>query len=152
MGSTHIHLGFVICTTVLLTCIAACRPARPPAPIPTETPASPALVIEKVNFSPPIPFEGKTYIDIIGTLPDGCTEIEEIDHDYADVTVQATITTSRPRGVVCSQVITPFKETIQVETGNLYPGNTYTVVVNGKSFSFPWDIEFVIPLTPDPGS
>ena len=152
MGRTHIRLGFVICTAVLLACVAACRPARTPAPLATETPSSIGLVIDQVNFSPPIPFEGQTYIDIMGTLSDGCTEIEEIDHAYQDGTVRVTITTSRPESMVCAQVITPFKETIRVETGNLYPGNTYTVVVNGKSFSFPWDIEFTIPLTPDPGS
>jgi hypothetical protein len=138
----------VIIAIILLACMAACLPA----PLPTETPVSPGLVIEKVNFSPPIPFEGETHVDIIGTLPDSCTEIDDIDHDYADGTVRVTITTSRPEGLVCSQVIKPFKETIQVETGNLYPGNTYTVVVNDEDFSFPWDMEFIVPLTPDPGS
>jgi inhibitor of cysteine peptidase len=104
-----------------------------------------------VHFSPPEPFNGKTYVDIIGTLPDGCTEIEDIDHSYEDATVEVTITVSRPEGGACAQVVTTFKETIRVETGNLYPG-TYTVTVNGESFAFPWDMEFIVPLTPDPGS
>ena len=52
----------------------------------------------------------------------------------------------------CALVLAPFQETIRVETGNHYPCNTYTVVVNGQSFSFLWDMEFVVPLTPDPGS
>ena len=145
MGSNHIRLRWAIATIVVLVCSAACRPASTPAPLPTETPAFMGLVIDQVNFSPPIPFEGRTYVDIIGTLPDGCTEIDDIEHSYRDGTVEVTITTSRPEGMVCTQVITPFKETIGVETGNLYSGNTYTVVVNGESFSFPWDMEFVVP-------
>lgn len=153
MDSSHTRTYSIILATMMLACIAACRPASTPAPLlPTEAPASTGLVIDQVNFSPPVPFEGKTYVDVVGTLPDACTEIQDIDHDYADTNVQVTITTYRPEGMVCAQAITTFKETIRVETGNLYPGNTYTVIVNGKSFSFPWDIEFVIPLTPDPGS
>ncbi len=151
MGSTHIRAWFAAATATLLLCIAACRPASTPPPLPTETPISKGLVVEKVHFSPPQPFEGKTYVDIIGTLPDGSTEIEDIDHTYRDATVHVTITTSRPEDNACTQIVTPFKETIRVETGNLHPG-TYTVTVNSKSFSFPMDIEFVIPLTPDPGS
>ena len=152
MASNHIRVYFAIVTVTLLASIAGYQPARTPTPLlPTETPVSKGLVIDKVNFSPPIPFEGRTYVDIIGTLPDGCTEIDDIDHAYADATVEVTIITSRPEGRTCTQVITPFKETIRVETGNLYPG-TYTVTVNSEVFSFPWDMEFVIPLTPDPGS
>ena len=151
MGDTHIRPCFAFVTTIVLVCIAACRPANAPPPLPTETPGPKGFVIEKVHFSPPQPFEGKIYVDIIGTLPDGCTEIEDIDHTYRDATVHVTITTSRPEGSACTQSVTPFKETIRVETGNLYPG-TYTVTVNGKSFTFPMDFEFIIPLTPDPGS
>lgn len=47
--------------------------------------------------------------------------------------------------MVCAQAIKPFKEAIRIETGNLYSGNTYTVIVNGESFSFPWDMEFIVP-------
>ena len=154
MDCTHNRMSFTIVTATLLVCIAACGPTSTPTstPVPPpETRAPMGLVVDKVNFSPPEPFEGKTYVDIMGSLPDGCTEIDDIDHTYEDATVHVTITASRPEGKACTQVVTPFKETIRVETGNLYPG-TYTVTVNGESFSFPMDMDFVIPLTPDPGS
>lgn len=153
MNIRHIRISLAVGMAVLLACLAACGPASTstPSPLPTETPVPQGLVVEKVNFSPPEPFDGTTYVDIVGTLPDGCTEIDKVEHRYEDMTVHVTITTSRSEGEACTQGATPFKETIRVETGNLYPG-TYTVIVNGRRFSFPWDMEFIVPLTPDPGS
>jgi hypothetical protein len=151
MRDRHTLAFWAIAATLLLAGMAACGPASPPAAPPTETAAPQMLYVDKVNFSPPEPFEGTTYVDIIGNLADACTQIDDIDHGYQDATVHVTITTSRPEGMACAQVLTPFKETIKVRTGNLYPG-TYTVIVNGQSFSFPMDFEFTIPLTPDPGS
>ena len=77
----------------------------------------------------------------------------EYDAENPDASsVEVTIETARPEGMACAQVLTPFRETLKVQTGNLYAGTTYEVVVNGQAFAFPWEIEFIEPLTPDPGS
>jgi hypothetical protein len=139
LDSVQIRTSFAIVAALLLGCIAAC------------TPVPKGLVIENVYFSPPEPYNGKTYIPIEGTLPDACTKIDGIDHSFEVDTVYVTMRTSRSQDVACSREATPFRETIRVETGDLYAG-TYTVIVNGESFSFPMDFEFIVPETPDPGS
>jgi hypothetical protein len=72
-----------------------------------------------------------------GYLPDGCTQIKDISQrfDPAAVTFFVTITTSRPPGMACIQVITPFNETIPLDVTGVGPG-TYIVDVNGVADAF----------------
>jgi hypothetical protein len=151
MSLTRRVVAFACVAAWILACACACGPAAGETAPPAGAP-SPGLAIERVNFSPPQPFEGTTYVDLIGTLPDACTTIAAIDHEWQYPVLEVTIETTRPAGMACAQVLTSFRETIKVQTGNLYAGTTYQVVVNGQAFAFPWEIEFIEPLTPDPGS
>lgn len=72
-----------------------------------------------------------------GYLPDGCTQIKDISqrYDAAASTFFIAITTSRPKGMACIQVISPFHETIPLDITGIGPG-TYIVDVNGVADSF----------------
>ena len=135
----------------LLLCFATARgPTAAPEPLPTETPR-PGLVVADVFFSPPEPYNGTTFVIIRGTLPDGCTEIVDIDYSWEKPSVHVAIETARPEGLACTTVAIPFQETLKVGTGDIYEG-TYYVIENGEQFEFLMPFDFIVPLTPDPGS
>ena len=73
-----------------------------------------------------------------GYLPDGCTSIREIKQARDGRLFSVTITTSRPKGAICTMAIREFKELIQLETTGLAPG-AYRVEVNavGTDFNLP---------------
>jgi hypothetical protein len=118
---------------------------------PTSAPVADGLGVKDVFFSPPVPFNGWVMITVTGTLPDGCTKIEEMRHDRVEDGYGLNIETSRPDGVACAQVATPFRKSIRVETGSLGPG-TYRVYLRGATYTFTFDEGFEVPLTPDQGS
>lgn len=70
-----------------------------------------------------------------GYLPDGCTEVDEINTEKVGNNFNITITTKRPKDAVCTQAIESFEETIPLEVQGLSAGN-YTVNVNGVTGSF----------------
>jgi hypothetical protein len=112
---------------------------------------SDGLIVNDVFFSPPVPFNGWVMITVTGTLPDGCTEIENMWHDRVEDGYGLSIETSRPEGVACTQVATPFRKSLRVDTGSLGPG-TYRVYLRGTTYTFTFDEGFEVPLTPDQGS
>ncbi len=73
-----------------------------------------------------------------GSLPDACTTLQDPQVDYTDGTFHIQLTTASLAGQGCIQVITPFEQTIPLETSQLSPG-TYTVVANqiSNTFSLP---------------
>lgn len=70
-----------------------------------------------------------------GYLPDGCTEIDKISTQKEGNNFNITITTKRPKDVMCTQAIENFTKTIPLEVQGLSAGN-YTVNVNGVTGSF----------------
>ncbi|AKB53077.1 MULTISPECIES: protease inhibitor I42 family protein [Methanosarcina] len=82
-----------------------------------------------------------------GYLPDGCTKIDEIKNEGEGNAFNITISTKRPKGAFCTQVITNFTETIPLEVRGLKAGN-YTVNVNGVNGSFELPVDNVPEETP----
>jgi hypothetical protein len=79
---------------------------------------------------------------VSGYLSDGCTTLENIEQKRLDEGFEITITTTRPAGMNCPQVIMPFKEIISLDVSGLKAG-TYTVSVNGRlsrTFTLPQDV------------
>ncbi len=70
-----------------------------------------------------------------GNLPDGCTEIDEIQTEKTGNTFKVSISTKRPRDAICTQALVPFTETIPLKVRGLEAG-TYTVDVNGVTGTF----------------
>jgi len=83
-----------------------------------------------------------------GNLRDGCTEIDEVQSSYDEETMTFTveITTVREPNAVCTQVLVPFEERIELDARGLAAG-TYTVNVNGVEENFTLDVDNELPDT-----
>jgi hypothetical protein len=153
-ASHRIRLPITVSVALfVIVCLAACGSGPEPTATtqPTATPEAPRLQIDDVFFSPPEPFNGWVMITVVGTLPDGCTEIKDIRSSREDDGYHLSIETARPEGAACTQAVVPFREVIRVDTGSIGAG-TYRVFVEGQAYTFTFDQDFSVPLTPDQGS
>jgi hypothetical protein len=75
-----------------------------------------------------------------GYLPDGCTEIDEINKsfDQQTKTFDVEITTVRRADKVCTEQTVPFEKNIPLDVYGL-PAGTYTVNVNGVTDTFTFE-------------
>ena len=71
---------------------------------------------------------GEYYARVAGHYPDACSEISEVVQTVEGNTIHVTIYSTRPEGMVCAQMLTPFTEEILLDTEGLEPGE-YTVIV-----------------------
>lgn len=78
---------------------------------------------------------GQVSVIVRGEFSDGCTEMDEISQTVTGDTFEIEVTTRRPVDLMCTQVVTPFEETIELDAAGLEPG-VYTVTVNGVSATF----------------
>lgn len=74
-------------------------------------------------------------VEVRGNLPDSCTKRAEVTQDRTGNAFVITITTTRPAGAICTQVLTPFQESIPLDVTGLKAG-PYTVTVNGAGTTF----------------
>ena len=83
-------------------------------------------------------------VRVRGTLPDVCTEIDQINQrvDLEQDTLWVEITTVRSTEEACVQVLAPFEETIPLDVMGL-PAGTYTVDVNGVTDTFTFSTDNV---------
>lgn len=90
-------------------------------------------------------FPVQVSVNISGYLPDGCTEIHEINTTRDGNTFNIEIITRRPSGdVFCTMAIVPFEETIKLDVQGLAAG-TYTVVAAGMRETFTLDVDNAYP-------
>lgn len=82
-----------------------------------------------------------------GTVPDGCTEINDTTVEQDGAVFLATITTLRDPDAICTQALVPFVETFDLDVTGLEPGN-YEVQVNGVGE--PFKIPGAAPATQEP--
>ena len=82
-------------------------------------------------------FPVQVHVLVKGGLPDGCTEVDQINRrsDLENNTFWVEITTVRPTNVECTTEVVPFEETIPLDVYGL-PAGDYTVDVNGVSETF----------------
>lgn len=72
---------------------------------------------------------------LTGYLPDGCTEIYEINAPRDDQTFTIQVVTRRPVDLACTMAIVPFEETISLDVEGL-PAGEYTVEYGEMSQTF----------------
>ncbi|NKQ36434.1 MAG: META domain-containing protein [Chloroflexi bacterium] len=145
----------------LAVTIAACggqTPTPTPQPEPTAEPVEeptavpevePTLVPEKETVSTEpiigvapvdsatVTFENEQWVVAVeGNLPDGCTEIGEITQSVDGNIIKVEVSTTRPADMMCTQVITPYSESVILETADM-PNGEYTVEVNGVAATEP---------------
>ena len=73
-------------------------------------------------------------VTIKGYLPNPCTKITRIEQQRNADTFTITLETVR-EGLNCIQVVSPFEETVALDTTGLAPG-TYTVSVQNTTTTF----------------
>lgn len=71
---------------------------------------------------------------IKGALPDACTELHDIGQTQRANLIEVTFETRRPKGVICAQVVRPFRF-YYVLADPLEPGD-YTLKLNGSVHPF----------------
>lgn len=80
-------------------------------------------------------FPVQVNLQVSGVLPDGCTTFGPVDVQQNGDRFDVTVNTSRPAGMMCTQIVTEFQESISLPVRGLAAG-TYAVQVNGLSGSF----------------
>ncbi|HYE97223.1 MAG TPA: hypothetical protein VD962_13555 [Rubricoccaceae bacterium] len=71
---------------------------------------------------------------IKGALPDACSVLDAVEQERLGHLITVTLTTRRPRGAMCAQVVRPFRFYLPLD-GFLEPG-AYTLHVNGAAYPF----------------
>jgi inhibitor of cysteine peptidase len=114
----------------------------PPMPPPNGEAVTGIAPVEKIQLQIMESFPIQVAVLVEGYLPDGCTEIDQIDQTFTEEanTFFVEITTVRPTDAMCTQAIVPFEQRISLDVRGL-PAGTYTVDVNGVTDTFTFDVD-----------
>lgn len=98
--------------------------------------------VEEVSISLMESFPVKVNVLAKGNLPDGCTQIGDVDQKYDKGVFDLTLYTKKPLdSKMCTQALVPFEESIELSgVVGLTKGN-YKVIVNGIEANFKLDID-----------
>ena len=101
--------------------------------------------IDRVEIIVAESFPVQVHVLVEGSLPDGCTEIDQINRrsDLENNTFWVEITTVRPTNVECTTEVVPFEEIIPLDVYGLSAG-VYTVDVNSVTDTFALDMDNVL--------
>ena len=113
-----------------------------PAPADTE-PTRGQAVVDSIDILIMESFPVQVSVTARGSLPDGCTQIDEVISQQTDTTFRVAITTVRQPSAICTQALVPFEESIPLDVVGL-PAGTYEVSVNGVTDSFTLDVDNVL--------
>jgi len=140
---------FVLLAGVVLT---ACRPELPVDVPPDDDYAyGQEAIVESIELLLLESFPLQARAVVSGYLPDGCTELYEIDVAREDQEFTVTLVTRRPTGdVVCTMALEPFEETVDLEIEGLEAG-TYTVIAQDQQAEFTLDVDNVFEEDPIAG-
>jgi inhibitor of cysteine peptidase len=148
---THSHwYKLLLISLLLLLTLPACQtPGTPTLEEGTPT-AEPVTIgqanVESVEVQMLETFPVQINLLVKGNLPDGCTELDQINvvFEEASNTFDVDITTQRPADAMCTEALVPFEETIPLDVQGL-PAGTYTVDVNGITEVFTLNVDNVLP-------
>jgi inhibitor of cysteine peptidase len=135
---------YIIVLLLAAALLAACGPTAAPTPGAPEPTGAGVIrgqaIVEEIDIQILESFPVQVHVVARGYLPDGCTEIDEIEKTRAEQTFQVTITTVRPADAVCTEALVPFEEVISLDVLGLEAG-IYTVDVNGVTGSFELSVD-----------
>jgi hypothetical protein len=123
-GGTHYSKGDFWATDITYV-----FPAPPPE---LEIRLAPIHEVQ-VNIAESFPEQIFVYIKI--GLADSCTTFHELITERSGNTVNITVTTERPRDVICAQIYSYFEQNIALGS-DFARGESYTVNVNDVTTSF----------------
>lgn len=99
-----------------------------------EDPVEGLAFVDEVQAQVTETFPAQVTLIVSGWLPDGCTEIDQIDQSLDGNAVHITITARRPSNVLCTSAIERFEQNIPLD-GEFFPGE-YVAIVNGLEVDF----------------
>jgi inhibitor of cysteine peptidase len=85
-------------------------------------------------------FPVQVSVEVTGYLPDGCTNIDNVNTTKDGDTFYVEIGTIRPRDALCTQALVPFTKSVPLDVYGLEKG-IYNVDVNGKTASFELSVD-----------
>jgi inhibitor of cysteine peptidase len=101
-------------------------------------------VVEDLMINIMESFPLQVSVTLVGYLPDGCTEIEEIKASREGQIFSIEIVTKRPAGdVACTMAIVPFEEVVKLDVQGL-PAGEYVVEAGDLQESFTFDVDNTI--------
>lgn len=100
-------------------------------------------VVESIEILVLESFPVQIHVVAKGYLPDGCTEIDRVEEKRDGNIFTVTITTKRPKDMMCTQVIVPYEKVVPLDVYGLKAG-TYDVNVNTVTDSFELSIDNII--------
>ncbi len=100
-------------------------------------------VVESIEILVLESFPVQIHVVAKGYLPDGCTEIDRVEEKRDGNTFTVTITTKRPKDMMCTQAIVPYEKVVPLDVYGLKAG-TYDVNVNTVTDSFELSIDNII--------
>lgn len=124
-------------------------PTSAPAATPQEVQAQPAVREAQVQsveiqFSQADPQQVNAIVH--GNLNDACSTLQSPQVSFESGTFQIKLMVVSPTDRGCIQIITPYEQTIALDTARLTSG-TYTVIANGISTTFNFPAEIGQPLS-----
>ena len=130
------------------------EPKEPtPTLAPTSTPAPtqlPTKLIDSLEVEFLESFPVQVNIIVKGQLPDSCTKVDSITQAHNKTNFLLTVNTTRDAGAVCTQVLTPYEEKVNLKVLDL-PAGTYTVSGEGaEPRSFVLTVDNVAPTEAPP--
>ncbi len=115
---------------ILSGLVAACG-------VPSQAEQHGRAQIDEVRIQILESFPVQVEVLINGNLPDGCTEIDQVEQRFEpeEDVFRVEITTIRTTEDACTEALVPFEETVSLDVYGL-PAGTYTVDVNGTQETF----------------
>ena len=80
-------------------------------------------------------------VDVSGDLPDACTELGDVLQSKDGKDFVVTLQTKRPLDMQCAQVLSAFDTSFVLEGTDGLPKGDYSVVVNGVSSTFTFEVD-----------
>lgn len=121
----------------------AAPPARP-------LPGTPARV-ERVEIRILESFPVRVQAIARGNHPDGCTHIADVSQVRDGNRITVTLTTSRPPDALCTMMLVPFEQVIDLNVQGLRKGD-YKVAINGVEAAFTLAQDNIISTMPRPST
>lgn len=99
-------------------------------------------LIEKVEIAILESFPLQVHVHIQGILDSSCTTLHQITQRREENIFYIEITTERPAGILCADVVTRFERNVALDVYGL-PAGTYIVDVNGVRDGFTFNVDNV---------
>jgi len=141
MKNLKIFAIFVLLTGFVL---AACQPDLPvDVPVDDGYIYGEEAIVDSVEILLMETFPVEASAIVSGNLPDGCTDLYEIDVAREDQEFNLTVVTRRDPEGVCTMALEPFEETVDLDIEGLDAG-TYTVIAQDQQAEFTLDVDNVL--------